>query len=344
MNTLSSLSNPPSRRYVIGIVVAHSVLLSLLCVLSLQSSGTGPPFAKLFLLSLLVSQSCLLAIWFAFSKASRRIRVCGLLLGVGTLLILSLCAIAASGPIHELLGLEFEWLVMPLAGVVIVLATLRRLDLELVSTPKQFDIPDLQPRISLIGLLSIMAVVAALFALRPVTQSLAAYDRLSLYVFMQTVALSGMTIAAIWTALSGGTPWLRLLALSTIVSVAAFFFGYLVVDERSVALFVTFSVILVVAAAIVVVSLLCIRQTGIRCAPENGRLPNCVAPYVDRGDARRWRLKCDRLLLREVEVRTPVKSICFPNTDFGSHRRRAGRRCMNSSTRRRRPNSPCSFG
>ena len=45
-----------------------------------------------------------------------------------------------------------------------------------------------------------MAVVAAMFALRPVVQSLAAFDRLSLFILLQTIALTSMTVAAIWAA------------------------------------------------------------------------------------------------------------------------------------------------
>ena len=121
-----------------------------------------------------------------------------------------------------------------------------------------------------------MAVVASLFALRPICQSLAAQDRLSLYVFMQTFALSGMTIGAVWTTLSGGKPWLRLLAFAPFVLGAAFFFTYLVVDERSIALFGIFSLILGVGAAVVVITLLCIRQTGVRCVPKTARLRSAL--------------------------------------------------------------------
>jgi hypothetical protein len=267
MATLSAASNSSGRRYVIGIVVAHTLLLALLFVLSFRSSGPGPPFARLFLQTLLIAETCLLAIWVTFSNHRVAARASGLLLGIIVIVNLLIWTQSPGISTGELLGVTIELLVIPMAGVTIVLTLLRSLDFELLVPPHHVVLPALQPRISLLGLLSIMAVVAAMFALRPVVQSLAAFDRLSLFILLQTIALSSMTVAAIWTAFSAGSPWLRLLAFAAFVLAAAFFFGYLLVDG-SYPFGVIYALMFVVAAPVVLVSLLCIRPTNLRCVTK----------------------------------------------------------------------------
>ena len=231
--------------------------------------GPSPSILPALLNVLLTGQACLLGVWFAFSDRRLWIRLIGFSVGLSAIVFANVSVESSGLAIRDRLGLVIEFLGIPAIGVAVVLFTLRSCAFHLAIADQNAQ--GSSPRISLSGLLTVVTAVAVLLAMRSAIQFLAGFDRISVSILTQTVALSSLSLAATWATLSGRRTKVRVVAYVLFAAAVSFFVGYYWAASFQFVFGLVPALTVFLAAIIIVVTLAFLRRSGIRIVVRDQR-------------------------------------------------------------------------